>query len=78
MGPVRVALLAYPERDAIATDRAYREALASAGWTVADAPAGDGLAHRFVATREAASVSVSIYRDGSDTIVQTMQLGSRP
>ncbi len=73
MGPVRVALIAYPSRDVNTTDRAYRDALAAAGWTVEDAPA-DAEAHRFVAAHESESVSVSIYRDGSDTIVQTMQL----
>lgn len=74
MGPVRVALVAYPERTVVAIDRAYRDALAESGWTVTDAAAGDGSAHRFVAERAGASVSVSIYRDGSDAIVQTMQL----
>lgn len=76
MGPVRVALIAYPSRDVATTDRAYRDALTSAGWTTQDAPQPDGEANRFVAARIGQSVSVSVYRDGADTIVQTMQLGA--
>lgn len=76
MGPVRVALVAYPQRDVDTTVRAYRDALTAEHWTLADAPAGDGEAHRFTATApDGNGVSVSIYRDGGDTIVQTMQLG---
>lgn len=74
MGPVHVALIAYPGRDVIAIDRAYRDALAAGGWTVTDAPAGGGEANRFVAEHDGSSVSVSLYRDGIDAIVQTMQL----
>jgi hypothetical protein len=75
MGPVRVALLAYPRRDVATIERSYRDALAEAGWSVEDAAAGGGEAHRFVAGHDGESVSMSIYRDGADTIVQTMQLG---
>lgn len=75
MGPVRVAVVAYRGRDAASTVRAYRDALAADGWALEDAAAGDGEAHRFTARRGESSVSVSIYRDGDDTMVQTMQLG---
>jgi hypothetical protein len=75
MGPVRVALIAYPNGDVTTIERAYRDALADAGWAVEDGASADDEAHRFVAGHGGESVSVSIYRDGGDTIVQTMQLG---
>lgn len=78
MGPVRVALVAYPSRDVPSVVGAYRDALTGAGWALADAPAGDGEAIRFVASHASESVSVSIYRDGTDAVVQTMQLGATP
>ena len=76
MGPVRVALIAYPGRDVGTTLQAYRDALTAAGWALADVPAADGEAIRFTASRGSDSVSVSVYREGGDAIVQTMQLGT--
>lgn len=73
MGPVHVALLAYLERDVAAIDASYREALTREGWTVSEDVA-DGEIRRFVAGHDAESVAVSIYADGSATIVQTMQI----
>ena len=73
MGPVHVALLAYIERDVGAIDASYREVLTREGWTFSEDVA-DGEVRRFVAEHDAESVAVSIYADGSATIVQTMQL----
>ena len=76
MGPVRVGLLAYPGREPASLRDAYRDALTAAGWTLDDSRAGGDEAIRFTAAREGASVSVSVYRDGTGTIVQTMQLAA--
>ncbi len=78
LGPVRVALVAYAGRDVEATDRDYRATLTEAGWVLADAAQPGETAHRFVATHESSSVSVSIYRDGADAVIQTMMLESPP
>jgi len=51
----------------------YRDALAAGGWTLTDAPSSPE-ANRFSAAHGSTSVSVSIYREGNDTVVQTMQL----
>jgi hypothetical protein len=75
MGPVRVALIGYGPRRVADVDHDYRDVLGAAGWTVTDAPADDGEAHRFVAARDGESVSVSIYAENGDTIIQTMQIG---
>lgn len=79
LGPVRVSLLAYPGRDVEATDRDYRAALVAAGWSIEDAAQTGETAHRFVATHASSSVSVSVYRDGADAVIQTMLLeGAAP
>ncbi len=75
MGPVRVALLGYAGRDLAEIDRAYRDALTASGWAITDAPSSPE-ANRFSAAHGTSSVSVSIYREGNDTVVQTMQLGA--
>ncbi len=77
MGPIHVAVLAYEDREPSELATAYQTALEAAGWAV---PAGareqEAEAVRFVAVRAANSVSVSIYRDGTSTYVQTMQLSA--
>lgn len=74
LGPVRVGLLAYAGRDVDATDRDYRAMLVAAGWALEEAAQTGDTAHRFVATHEGSSVSVSIYREGGDAVIQTMTL----
>ena len=77
MGPVHVAILAYDGRAPAEIGAAYRSALTSAGWTIPDAEsAREPDADRFVAVREAHSVSVSVYREGAQTYVQTMELNA--
>jgi hypothetical protein len=77
MGPVHVAILAYSGRAPAELAEAYRAALVAAGWTI---PEGgrehDEGADRFIATHGTTSVSVSVYREGAQTYVQTMQVGS--
>lgn len=72
-GPVRVAVLAYPGTTADALDATYHAELAAAGWTATASEAGPE-AHRFTATRGATTVSVSVYAEGGQTFIQTMQM----
>lgn len=75
MGPVRVGLLAYEGQAPEVLESAYRAALAAAGWSIEDG-ASTSEARRFVAAQGTESVTVSIYRDGAATLVQTMQLAA--
>jgi hypothetical protein len=72
-GPVRVAVLAYTGTTPDALDASYHAALAAGGWTAPPSESGPE-AHRFTATSGATSVSVSIYGEGGQTMIQTMQM----
>lgn len=75
MGPVRVGLLAYEGRAPDALASAYRALLEAGGWSIEEGASTDD-ARRFVAAHGEESVTVSIYRDGAATLVQTMQLAT--
>lgn len=70
-GPVRVGIIAYAGMTAADLDARYHAELATAGWTATPSEAGPE-AHRFSATREA-TVSVSIYEEAGQAVIQTMQ-----
>jgi hypothetical protein len=70
-GPVRVGLIAYPGTTAADLDARYHAELATAGWTATASEPGPE-ARRFTATREV-TVSVSIYEEGGQALIQTMQ-----
>jgi hypothetical protein len=71
-GPVRVAILAYPDMAGADLDARYHAELAAAGWTAPPAEAGPE-ARRFSATRGTTTVSISIYEEGGQAFIQTMQ-----
>lgn len=70
-GPVRVGIIAYAGTTAADLDARYHTELAAAGWTATPSEAGPE-ARRFTATREA-TVSVSIYEEAGQAVIQTMQ-----
>lgn len=72
-GPVTVALLAYPGTTPDALEAQYRAELATSGWSATPAMVSPGQAHRFQASRPGSSISISIYTDGAQTFIQTMQ-----
>lgn len=74
-GPVRVALLSYAGSSPDDLDARYHQALAAAGWTATPSEASPRGAHRFQATSPAGGtpISISIYADGAQTLIQTMQ-----
>lgn len=77
MGPVHVGILMYPARAPSELAAAYRAALEEAGWTIPEGATGhEEEAERLIAVRDGNSVSVSIYREGAQTYVQTMQLSA--
>lgn len=72
-GPVRVAVLAYSGTTVDALDASYHTELAAAGWTATASDSGPE-AHRFTATRGPTTVSVSVYGEGAQVVIQTMQM----
>ena len=77
MGPVHGATLAYLGRAPSDLAAEYRAALEGGGWVI---PEGgrehDETSELFIALRENQRVSVSIYREGEESRVQTTDFGS--